>query len=49
MKIGKLESNRLIYKIINEEIKLYIHSLQILINLIHFLKIILIFFYYILD
>tara|TARA_B100000963_G_C22311842_1_gene530412 strand:+ start:237 stop:497 length:261 start_codon:yes stop_codon:yes gene_type:complete len=31
-KIGKLESNRLIYKIINEEIKLYIHSLQILIH-----------------
>ncbi len=30
--LGKLESNRLIYKIINEEIKLYIHSLQILIN-----------------
>jgi len=31
-KIGKLESNRLIYKIISDEIKLYIHSLQILIN-----------------
>ena len=31
-KAGKLEGNRLIYKIINEEIKLYIHSLQILIN-----------------
>ncbi len=31
-KVGKLESNRLIYKIINEEIKLYIHSLQILIH-----------------
>ena len=31
-KIGKLESNRKIYKIMNEEIKLYIHSLQILIN-----------------
>ena len=31
-KIGKLESNRIIYKIMNEEIKLYIHSLQILIN-----------------
>ena len=31
-KKGKLESNRLIYKIINEEIKLYIHSLQILIH-----------------
>ena len=31
-KIGKLESNRKIYKIMNEEIKLYIHSLQILIH-----------------
>tara|TARA_B100000287_G_C20135619_1_gene584050 strand:- start:54 stop:314 length:261 start_codon:yes stop_codon:yes gene_type:complete len=31
-KIGKLESNRIIHKIMNEEIKLYIHSLQILIN-----------------
>ena len=31
-KIGKLESNRLIYKIVREEIKLYIHSLQILIH-----------------
>tara|TARA_B100000401_G_C52590531_1_gene617040 strand:- start:343 stop:603 length:261 start_codon:yes stop_codon:yes gene_type:complete len=31
-KIGKLESNRKIYKIIDEEIKLYIHSLQILIH-----------------
>ena len=31
-KIGKLESNRKIYKIMNEEIKLYIHSLQILIR-----------------
>ena len=31
-KIGKLESNRIIHKIMNEEIKLYIHSLQILIR-----------------
>tara|TARA_Y100001958_G_C20912318_1_gene329969 strand:+ start:21 stop:281 length:261 start_codon:yes stop_codon:yes gene_type:complete len=31
-KIGKIESNRLVHKIINDEIKLYIHSLQILIN-----------------
>ena len=31
-KIGKLESNRIIHKIMNEEIKLYIHSLQILIH-----------------
>ncbi len=31
-KIGKIESNRLIYKIMGEEMKLYIHSLQILIN-----------------
>ena len=31
-RIGKLESNRKIYKIIDEEIKLYIHSLQILIH-----------------
>ena len=31
-KICKLESNRIIYKIMNEEIKLYIHSLQILIH-----------------
>jgi len=30
-KIGKLKSNRIIYKIMNEELKLYIHSLQILI------------------
>ena len=31
-KISKIESNRLVHKIINDEIKLYIHSLQILIN-----------------
>ena len=31
-KLGKIESNRIIHKILNEEIKLYIHSLQILIN-----------------
>ena len=31
-KIGKLESNRIIHKIMNEKIKLYIHSLQILIH-----------------
>ncbi len=31
-KIGKLGSNRIIHKIMNEEIKLYIHSLQILIH-----------------
>ncbi len=31
-RISKLEGNRLINKIIDKEIKLYIHSLQILIN-----------------
>ena len=30
-KINKINSNRKIYKILDEEIKLYIHSLQILI------------------
>ena len=30
-KLSKIESNRIIHKILNEEIKLYIHSLQILI------------------
>jgi len=32
MKIGKIESNRKIYKILNKELKEHIHSLQILIN-----------------
>ena len=31
-KLGKLESNRIVHEIMNEEIKLYIHSLQILIH-----------------
>ena len=31
-KKSKIERNRIVYKILNEEIKLYIHSLQILIN-----------------
>ena len=31
-KKNKIERNRIVYKILNEEIKLYIHSLQILIN-----------------
>ena len=31
-KKSKLERNRIVYKVLNEEIKLYIHSLQILIN-----------------
>ena len=31
-KTSKIERNRIVYKILNEEIKLYIHSLQILIN-----------------
>tara|TARA_B100000579_G_scaffold371722_1_gene334461 strand:+ start:256 stop:516 length:261 start_codon:yes stop_codon:yes gene_type:complete len=31
-KIGKIESNRKIYKILNKELKEHIHSLQILIN-----------------
>ena len=31
-KIGKVESNRKIYKILNKELKEHIHSLQILIN-----------------
>ena len=31
-KLNKIESNKKIYKILNEELKNYIHSLQILIN-----------------
>ncbi len=31
-KLSKIESNRKIYKILNKEIKNYIHSLQILIS-----------------
>jgi len=31
-KLNKIESNKKIYKILNEELKKYIHSLQILIN-----------------
>tara|TARA_Y100000591_G_C21202625_1_gene391673 strand:- start:55 stop:315 length:261 start_codon:yes stop_codon:yes gene_type:complete len=31
-KLSKIESNRKIYKILNKEIKSYIHSLQILIS-----------------
>ena len=31
-KINKLDSNKKIYKILNEELKYYIHSIQILIN-----------------
>ena len=31
-KLNKIESNKKIYKILNEEMKEYIHSLQILIN-----------------
>ena len=31
-KINKINSNRKIYKILDEELKLYIHSLQILIT-----------------
>ena len=31
-KLGKIESNRIIHKTLSEEIKLYIHSIQILIN-----------------
>ena len=30
-KLGKIESNRIIHKTLSEEIKLYIHSIQILI------------------
>ena len=37
--MSKIDSNKKIYKILNEEIKNFIHSIQILINLIHFLKI----------
>ena len=31
-KLNKIESNKKIYKILNEELRNYIHSLQILIN-----------------
>ena len=31
-KLSKIESNKKIYKILDEELKKYIHSLQILIN-----------------
>ena len=31
-KLNKIESNRKIYKILNEELKNFIHSLQIMIN-----------------
>ena len=31
-KLNKIESNKKIYKILDEELKKYIHSLQILIN-----------------
>ena len=31
-KFNKIESNKIIYKILDEELKNYIHSLQILIN-----------------
>ena len=31
-KLNKIESNKKIYKILDEEMKTYIHSLQILIN-----------------
>ena len=31
-KLNKIESNKKVYKILNEELKKYIHSLQILIN-----------------
>ena len=31
-KLNKIESNKKIYKILDEELKRYIHSLQILIN-----------------
>tara|TARA_B100000575_G_C22984846_1_gene568074 strand:- start:643 stop:903 length:261 start_codon:yes stop_codon:yes gene_type:complete len=31
-KVNKIESNKKIYKILDEELKKYIHSLQILIN-----------------
>ena len=31
-KLNKIESNKKIYKLLNEELKKYIHSLQILIN-----------------
>ena len=37
--MNKIDSNKKIYKILNEEIKKFIHSIQILINLILFLKI----------
>ena len=30
--LNKIESNKKIYKILDEELKIYIHSLQILIN-----------------
>ena len=31
-KLGKIDSNKIIYKILENEMKLYIHSLQILIR-----------------
>ena len=31
-KLSKIESNKIIYKVLNEEIKKFIHSIQILIN-----------------
>lgn len=30
--LSKIESNKIIYKVLNDEIKKYIHSIQILIN-----------------
>ena len=32
MKLNKIESNKKIYKVLDDEIKEYIHSIQILIN-----------------
>jgi BolA family transcriptional regulator, general stress-responsive regulator len=31
-KLNKIDSNKIVYKSLNEELKLHIHSLQILIN-----------------